>query len=161
LIVLILIGIIACPAQALEKDYVRLHVIASDDSAAAQALKLKVRDAVLCRARALLHDAHDAEAAWQIVRENADTFQAAARAVGVDATCETGVFPFPDRRYGDTLVPAGRYRALRVVIGAGQGRNWWCVLYPSLCYPEDWRTGEGFHSTLWDLMKVLFGGDRG
>lgn len=138
----------------------RLHVIASDDSAAAQALKLKVRDAVLSCARGLLRDARDPEAAWRIVCENVDALQAAARAVAADAACETGVFPFPDRQYGGTLVPAGNYRALRVVIGAGQGRNWWCVLYPSLCYPEDWRTGEGFHSTLWDLVKTLFGGDR-
>ena len=63
------------------------------------------------------------------------------------------------RVYGDTLVPAGDYRALRVVIGEGQGHNWWCVLYPSLCYPEDWKTGDGaLYSSVWNWLKALFGG---
>lgn len=139
----------------------RLHVVAADDSAEAQALKLEVRDAVLACARELLKDAEDADAAWRVVRENMDVLEAAARRVAADATCVTGVFPFPDRWYGDVLVPAGDYRALRVVIGAGAGHNWWCVLYPSLCYPEDWKTGEGFHSSIWNFLRSLFGGERG
>ena len=49
---------------------------------------------------------------------------------------DLGVFPFPDRTYGEELVPAGYYRALRITLGEGNGRNWWCVVYPSLCLPE-------------------------
>ena len=157
---MILMAVLACPARALEADYVRLHVVASDDTASAQALKLKVRDAVLSRARELLEGVEDADTAWQVVNENLDALEDAARKVAGDAACETGVYPFPDRVYGDTLVPAGDYRALRVVIGVGQGHNWWCVLYPSLCVPGDWEMGEPvvFHSAILDWLRRLFGG---
>ncbi len=149
------------------EDYIRLHVVAEDDGDAAQALKLKARDAVLAQARALLEDCGGADAAWSAVSENAEALRRAAegavRAAGCDSevTARVGVFDFPDRRYGDVLVPAGRYRALRVVIGAGQGHNWWCVLYPSLCVPGDWESGEpvAFHSVILDWLRRLFGGD--
>ncbi len=148
-------------------DYVRLHVIASDDGEAAQALKLKVRDAVLEEARVLLADCADAETAWAIVNDNLDALTAAARGAaaaegyGGPVAAQTGRFDFPDRRYGDVLVPAGRYRALRVVIGAGEGRNWWCVLYPTMCLTENCVPGEPvvFHSVILDWLAGLFGGE--
>jgi stage II sporulation protein R len=115
-------------------EYIRLHVVAADDSPDAQALKLRVRDAVLDVARDLLKDVNDAEEAWRIVNDNLSSLEAAARTVTGDAACQAGMFPFPDRTYGDTLVPAGNYRALRVVIGEGEGHNWWCVLYPNMCF---------------------------
>ena len=141
-------------------DYVRLHVVAADDGPDAQALKLKVRDAVLGAARDLLADASDADEAWEIVNENLDVLESAARSVIDDAACLAGVFPFPDRTYGDTFVPAGNYRALRVVIGEGRGHNWWCVLYPSLCWPGGMPERPEFHSTIWNWLTRLFGGDR-
>ena len=147
-------------------DYVRLHVVAADDGAGAQALKLRVRDAVLERARALLVGCADADAAWDTVRDSLGALELAAleraRALGYGGgvRCEAGIFEFPDRRYGDVTVPAGRYRALRVVIGPGRGHNWWCVLYPSLCYPADYL--EGGHaerySILLNWLRSLFGG---
>lgn len=148
------------------EDYIRLHVVAEDDGDAAQALKLKARDAVLEKARALLEDCGDADAAWNAVAENAQALRRAAedavRRAGCDSevTACAGVFDFPDRRYGGTLVPAGRYRALRVVIGEGRGRNWWCVLYPSLCVPGDLEPDEPvvFHSAIMDWLRRLFGG---
>ena len=158
---LILMVLLACPARAESRDYVRLHVVAADDTAPAQALKLEVRDTVLARARELLRDVGDAEAAWRVVNDHVDKLEAAARRVAGDARCEVGVFPFPERVYGGTRVPAGDYRALRVVIGAGQGHNWWCVLYPSLCYPEAWVEGDGaLYSSAWRWLQALFGGDR-
>lgn len=158
---LILMALLACPARAESRDYVRLHVVAADDTAPAQALKLEVRDAVLDCARELLRDVGDAEAAWRVVNDHVDELEAAARRVAGDARCEVGVFPFPERVYGGTRVPAGDYRALRVVIGAGQGHNWWCVLYPSLCYPEAWVEGDGaLYSSAWRWLQALFGGDR-
>ena len=69
--------------------------------------------------------------------------------------------PFPTRVYGGAVVPAGNYRALRVIIGEGKGHNWWCVLYPSLCYPEAWVEGDGaLYSSVWRWFQSLFGGDR-
>jgi len=166
--ILLFIALCLLPACAMSEtsDYVRLHVIAADDTPQAQSLKLKVRDAVLECARPLLEDAPDANAAWDIVRAQSGTLLEAAaqcaRANGYDGpvACQTGVFPFPDRQYGGITVPAGDYRALRVVIGAGQGRNWWCVLFPSLCYPEDFDPDHpAFHFTLLNWLRGLFGGD--
>ena len=157
---MILMVVMACPARAATADYVRLHVVADSNTAEAQAVKLRVRDAVLECARALLKDAKDADTAWRMVNENLKSLEEAARRMAQDVTCQAGVFPFPDRHYDGTLVPAGDYRALRVVIGAGKGRNWWCVLYPSLCYPEDWKTEDvALYSSLWRWLRSLFGGD--
>ena len=157
------------PAEGLSdvpvSEYIRLHVVAADDGAAAQALKLEVRDATLKAARALLKDCGDADTAWDIIGENVEVLEAAATAqartlgyVG-QVRAETGVFDFPDRHYGAVFVPAGRYRALRVVIGEGEGHNWWCVLYPSLCAPVaedpviyDW-------ALLGWVMRLLGGGE--
>lgn len=147
-------------------EFVRLHVVAEDDGEAAQALKLEVRDACLMCARMLLADCADADAAWAIVNDNLDLIRLIAalraRSRGWDGAvnAETGVFAFPERRYGGLVVPAGEYRALRVVIGAGEGHNWWCVLYPSLCLTDDCVPGEPvrFHSTLLDWLSELLGG---
>lgn len=164
-VLLILILVLSFPARAEMSDYVRLHVLAEDDTPEAQTLKLEVRDAVLIYAKELLQDAESAEAAWLLVNAHRDQLEDAARerarlcGFTGEIHCETGVFSFPERWYGGTKVPAGDYRALRVVIGAGEGHNWWCVLYPSLCYPEDWQTGDGtFYSSIWRWLQSLFGG---
>ena len=159
------------PGAARAEDcsgYIRLHVVASDDSAAEQALKLEVRDAVLDCARGLLGDCASADEAWRALNANRDALERVVRdrmdALGSaePAACRLGLFAFPDRVYGDRLVPAGTYRALRVVIGEGRGHNWWCVLYPSLCYPEETLPdGPGeMRSILWDWLVRLFGGGR-
>lgn len=172
---LLLIAALCLPAWAAYarpdnmQDYVRLHVIAQDDSDAAQALKLKVRDACLEHAQTLLKDCQDAEEAWTLVNQHLDAFtqaaQTAARANGFDGEvrAQTGIFEFPDRQYGDVVVPAGEYRALRIVIGSGEGQNWWCVLYPSLCMPEDYEPGSPvqFYSSLVQWIQSIFGGNEG
>jgi len=159
----------AIPARAASlndvpvSQYIRLHVVAADDGAAAQALKLQVRDAVLAAARPLLADCGDADEAWRRIGEHVDALEAAAalraRELGYDGpvAAETGVFDFPDRHYGAVFVPAGEYRALRVVIGAGEGHNWWCVLYPSLCVPED---VPPLRPALLEWLRELLGGGR-
>ena len=154
------------PGEVPVSQYIRLHVVAADDGAAAQALKLQVRDAVLAAARPLLADCGDADEAWRRIGEHVDALEDVAarraRALGYDGpvAAGTGVFDFPDRHYGGVFVPAGRYRALRVVIGGGKGHNWWCVLYPSLCLPEDVDPGAPirFHSVLLDWLRGLLGG---
>ncbi len=158
----------AIPARAASlndvpvSQYIRLHVVAADDGAAAQALKQEVRDAVLAAVRPLVADCGDADEAWQRIGENVDALEAVAaqkaRVLGYDGqvAAGTGVFEFPDRQYGALFVPAGAYRALRVVIGAGEGRNWWCVLYPSLCVPE----AGPLRSAVLDWLRGLLGGDR-
>ena len=147
-------------------EYIRLHVVAADDGAAAQALKLQVRDAVLAAVQPLVADCGDAGEAWRRIGQSVEALEAAAtgraRELGYDGpvAAETGVFDFPDRRCGEVEVPAGAYRAVRVVIGGGAGRNWWCVLFPSLCLGEDCAPGEPvkFHSTVLDWLCGLLGG---
>lgn len=122
------------------RNLVRLHVVANSDSDDDQALKLEVRDAVLARARELLDSVRTKEEAWRVLLENAGEIQTVAtdcvRAFGkpYGARVEMGTFAFPERTYGSVTVPRGDYDAVRVVLGDGNGRNWWCVLFPPLCF---------------------------
>ena len=135
---------------------IRLHVIAENDTPQAQRLKLRVRDAVLEYAKLALKDCTTEEEAWQRINSLKPEFETVARtAAGQKTTAQTGVFPFPDRTYAGTTVPAGRYRALRIIIGPGEGRNWWCVLYPSLCLPSE----GGYYSLFGRWLDKLFGGE--
>ena len=161
---LILLCLCLIPSATAETfdSMIRLHVIADNDSSTAQAFKLEIRDAVLICAQNLLASCGDASEAWEVLNAHLPDFLAAAseRAaqLGFDdkLSVQSGVFEFPDRVYGDLVVPAGEYRALRVIIGDGEGQNWWCVLYPNLCLPSE----DGYHSILLDWLKGLFGGDR-
>lgn len=143
--------LIFCPGAQAETmpGLVRLHVIANDNSAAAQQLKLELRNTCLRCARACIGDAKDSDAAYMLLQARLDDFQSAcedrARELGYDGPvrAETGVFSFPDRVYGDLHVPAGDYRALKIIIGEGRGRNWWCILYPSLCTLDENGAGGG------------------
>ena len=145
------------PAAA---QLVRLHIVADDDTQEAQALKLKVRDRVLEEARQLLGGCTGADEAYGILTGHLPGLEAAAldcaRAEGFSGavTAQTGVFAFPDRDYGGVKVPAGNYRALRVVLGDGEGRTWGCGLYPTLCMPQE----EEFHSILAQWFERWFGG---
>lgn len=145
-------------------EMIRLHVIAESDSPGDQALKLEIRDACLDCARACVSGTEDADAAYMRLEANVDLFRAAcvrrARELGYagDITAETGVFAFPDRVYGDALVPAGDYRALRIVIGDGAGKNWWCVLYPDLCLLD--ADAPGLRGVISWLQRRLGGGEH-
>ena len=122
--------------ETLSRKMIRLHVIANSDSDADQALKLQVRDAVLARATELLTQSDDMADAWaRLDTSLPDLEQAASAACGGEypVRAELGEAEFPLKEYDGFALPAGRYPALRVVIGAGAGRNWWCVVYPPLC----------------------------
>ena len=145
---------------------VRLQVVAESDGADAQALKLELRDVCLRAAEICLADAPDADAAYARLCSHLDDFQAACEArarelgCGAEVRAEAGVFDFPDRVYGKLFVPAGEYRALRVIVGAGEGHNWWCVLYPSLCVlNETEAAGEPDAAGILDWLRIRWGGD--
>ena len=127
--------------QSVYESVFRLHVIANSDSAEDQAAKLRVRDAILAYERARMEDAETAEEARaRLMEDGAGLLFAAERALaecGMDygASLEIGTFPFPQREYGAEVYPAGEYAALRVVLGAGKGQNWWCVMFPPMCVP--------------------------
>ncbi len=133
----------AAQGETAQCDYVRLHILAESDDPWDQAVKLCVRDAVRACTAQLLANCADADDAWQTLARHQNeillTAQDCARACGFEneISLEMGVFPFPERVYGEETVPAGDYRAVRILLGAGEGRNWWCVLYPSLCLPQE------------------------
>lgn len=124
----------------LAQEVLRFHVLANSDSAADQALKLRVRDAVLEYLEENMPEAKDAGAAARWLRQHIDEIEEKSRetvaAEGADYTVSAAVTTcwFPDKTYGDVTFPAGNYEALRIEIGAAKGHNWWCVLYPSLCF---------------------------
>ncbi len=120
----------------------RLHVVANSDSDEDQAAKLAVRDAVLACMRGSIAEAgteRQAEAA--LLAHGSELLEAARKALaenGGERNVQLilGEFDFPDRKYGGKVYPAGRYRALRVLIGEAAGHNWWCVMFPPLCVIE-------------------------
>lgn len=124
---------------ALAGRVLRLHVVANSDSQADQARKLLVRDTVLSRATQLLEGVSDRQGAEAALAPHLDELAQA----GSEALARTGNHDrvsvaladqwFPTKEYDGFSLPAGQYRALRVTIGAGQGRNWWCVVFPPLC----------------------------
>jgi len=117
----------------------RLHVLANSDRAEDQALKLKVRDAVLREANAILPESSSVTQAEKALGKNLERLAAAGAAVvareGYDypVSAELKDTWFPTKEYEDFALPAGEYRALRIVIGEGKGQNWWCVVFPPLC----------------------------
>ncbi len=133
-------GGLALRAQSqLAERVVRLHVLANSDGQEDQALKLLVRDRVLARATELLTQARDRTEADALLRAELPELEALAvrelRANGCayPVTAELADTEFPTREYDGFTLPAGEYLALRVVIGEGAGRNWWCVVFPPLC----------------------------
>lgn len=123
----------------LERKMIRLHVIANSDEAADQELKLQVRDRVLTMAEGILTRADSREEAMAQLEDALPEVETAAAeeisrrgySYGVSARLERAEFPY--KNYEDFALPAGEYTALRVVIGEGKGRNWWCVVFPPLC----------------------------
>ena len=137
---LTLIFAILCGARAdarqasLADKMLRLHVIANSDSNADQEEKLRVRDRVLRAADELIPDTASLTDVKRITRENLDTLTAAAKtATDLPVRAEVCTMYFPTREYDTFTLPAGEYDALRIIIGNGAGRNWWCVLFPPLC----------------------------
>ncbi len=125
--------------QALADRVVRLHILANSDSEEDQALKLQVRDRVLDRAAEILTESADRAAAERALRaalpelESLAADEIARQGYDYPVTAELADTAFPTREYDGFALPAGRYLALRLVIGAGEGHNWWCVVFPPLC----------------------------
>lgn len=125
----------------LASQVIRLHVLANSDSEEDQALKLEVRDRVLETTSALLAGETEPQAAAVMLNQHLDDIaQTAAQEIsaqGHDDRVEVRLEQtwFPTRQYQGISLPAGNYLALRVLIGAAEGHNWWCVVFPNLCLP--------------------------
>lgn len=132
----------AMPIRGEEEIYdsvIRLHVLANSDSEEDQAVKLKVRDAVLEITQPLLRDCHDRSAAEQLLRSNAEALRQTAintllaEGYDHDVSITLDTETYPERSYDSFCFPSGEYLSLRICIGDAEGKNWWCCLFPPLC----------------------------
>lgn len=118
----------------------RFHVLANSDSGQDQNIKLAVRDEVLSYMRAEMPENEGAKQTERWIEAHLDELIRAADEVlekkGADYTAQAEVTRcyFPEKRYGDVTFPEGNYDALRITLGKAEGHNWWCVLYPNLCF---------------------------
>ena len=125
--------------DCLERKMIRLHVIANSDTQEDQALKLRVRDAVLVSATEILSAASDMTEAKEQLHDALEGIEQTAReticAAGYDYDVSARLerAEFPVKNYDGFALPSGEYLALRLVIGEGAGQNWWCVVFPPLC----------------------------
>ncbi len=125
--------------QEIEREVLRLHIIANSDSEEDQALKLKVRDEILQLEAQLFQNAKTKEEAIETVNEHIEEIEAQAKKVirenGFDYSVNAAITNsyFPTREYENFTLPAGNYDALRITIGEAEGKNWWCVLFPEIC----------------------------
>lgn len=150
----------------------RLHVIANSNSDEDQALKYKVRDALIEYMNSISKDVSTKEEAIKIAEENKNNFYNIAKEVvndngfNYDVNIKIGNFSFPTKTYGDISLPAGFYDALKVEIGNANGKNWWCVMFPSLCFvdvsegvvPDESK--EGLQSNLQEEEYNLISSDN-
>lgn len=149
--------------ENLRENVFRLHIIANSDSEADQSLKLAVRDAVLRESEALFLGADTLEGAILTARENIPLIEEIAkntvRAEGYDYAVSVSVEDsfFDTRVYDDFTLPAGVYEALRIEIGKAQGKNWWCVLFPSICVGA---AGDLSDTASDEAVKIAEGGSR-
>lgn len=134
-------------------EAIRLRILANSDSEADQEIKRKVRDAVNKEISAMVEDLTSIEEARALIKSRLPEIHQLAEQVlqeeNVDQSVKTefGQVDFPTKLYGEFLYPAGKYEAILITIGEGKGANWWCVLFPPLCF-LDFSNGvavsEGF-----------------
>ncbi|MBW4081720.1 stage II sporulation protein R [Paenibacillus sp. S150] len=128
---------------SIPRDSIRLRILANSDGTADQLVKRQIRDSIVGQMNrwvAKLEDPQSLEQARTLIRSHLPELNAlvarelGARGIDYGYTVELGVVPFPTKMYGGTVYPAGEYEAVRVTLGAGRGQNWWCVLFPPLCF---------------------------
>lgn len=121
--------------SSLSSTLVRLHVIAVSDDEYEQSLKLRVRDGVLSYISPKLRDVKSAQQAQEIIKTELDGIKAAAESSAEGRSVEVTLSQeyYPTRNYEKFSLPAGKYQSLRVILGEGEGHNWWCVVFPPLC----------------------------
>lgn len=136
-IVLVVLGMYT---NASQKQYIRFHVVANSDSPEDQALKLRIRDRLLERFGEEFANIDSIEAGRNKIKDSIDEIKRIAlleikrSGKSYPVQVQFGRFSFPTKAYGNLVLPAGQYEALKVVIGNGEGSNWWCVMFPPLCF---------------------------
>ena len=169
-------GILTITAGAVQKgiarSVIRFHVLANSDSREDQELKMQVKADVVEEMRGMLKDARSVEESRLLIEENLPRIQDYAgeqvKKYGYDYPVSAGLVTtwFPVKEYGDCTFPAGEYEALQIRIGEAEGRNWWCVLYPGLCFtdavhavvPEDKKEELSYVLTDDEYETIMNGG---
>ncbi len=140
----------AVAESAIPQQSIRLRILANSDGTADQLVKRQIRDAIVEQMNQWvsgLEDPQSLEQARTLIRSHLPELnelvasELEKRGIGYEYKVELGVVPFPTKLYGGTVYPAGEYEAVRVTLGAGKGQNWWCVLFPPLCF-IDAGTGD-------------------
>ena len=149
--------------KEISNEVFRLHILATSDSEPEQELKLKVRDKVLEYTESLFENSHSKEEAENAVSDNLQEICNVAlkevRNNGYDygVTAEITNMYFSTRYYDSYTLPSGMYDALRITIGSGEGHNWWCVMYPSVCISseenQDKAAKEALNENQYDIVK--------
>lgn len=129
-------------SHELSQNIFRLHVIANSDNSVDQNLKYIVRDKVLAYMNDISKDCSSKAEIISVINDNIDNFECIARQTilengfSYDVSVSVGNFEFPTKSYGDITLPKGFYDALRIEIGDAIGQNWWCVMFPPLCFVD-------------------------
>lgn len=133
----------AVAEASIPQDSIRLRILANSDAAGDQLVKRQIRDSIVEQMNqwvSALEDPQSLEQARALIRQHLPELNAlvagelAKRGIEYAYKVELGVVPFPTKMYGGKVYPAGEYEAVRVTLGAGKGQNWWCVLFPPLCF---------------------------
>ena len=136
------ISYVSAVSNNIANSVFRLHVIANSDSKEDQNLKYIVRDKLIEYMNNIAKDCSSKEEVISIAKNNISNFENIARKTieengyNYNITVEIGNFDFPTKSYGDITLPAGSYDSLRVKIGKAEGQNWWCVMFPPLCFVD-------------------------
>ncbi|MDP9699921.1 stage II sporulation protein R [Paenibacillus intestini] len=140
----------AVAATTIPEQSIRLRILANSDAAGDQLVKREIRDAVVAQMGewvGALENPQSLEQARYVIREHLSEIENRVgeelmkRGLTYDYQVELGTVPFPTKLYGGTVYPAGEYEAVRITLGEGKGQNWWCVLFPPLCF-IDASTGD-------------------
>ena len=158
------LGTVVSDLNQLQDGLIRLHVVADSDAPEDQRIKLQVRDAITEKLEAVMMQIPDIEEARVYIEEHLPELEELANQTlqALGSSCQAVVTfaqeAFPTRHYDTFSLPAGVYDALRVTIGSGEGKNWWCVIFPGLCNAAtvdafaDTAAGAGFTDYLTDTL---------
>ncbi len=128
--------------DSLSGSLLRLHIVANSNSKTDQELKLAVRDRVIEETKSIFKNTQTPKDAILLAKNNSELISEIAKneilrhGLNYDVKVKIGRFSFPSKTYADIMLPAGKYNAVRIEIGSGKGENWWCVMYPPLCFTD-------------------------
>lgn len=147
--------------ESVQNEIIRFHVIANSDSDTDQELKLKVRDEVIKFLSPLLDKSSSIEESRKILKENDEEVKKIAKKVIKENGYEYGVESqlsrenFPEKIYGNIILPQGEYEAYRILIGKSSGQNWWCVMFPPLCFIDVTKGEIAYNETERQMNEVV------